>query len=395
MPLRGPSPGHAKLMLLEREAVFYAATRSSRDLFKRMLVRASRLFCTPLSRQQTRDLPFVEPVSTADSQELQSLQINGEDVRLDRALRYPETCLFRALSKEPHPLTILPSGGICAGDRLLDNGFRQDYNILGYLQSRLMPGEPFSGTAVAPWPHRFLTYGDFVLQLLPEFCLVRSSMSAEEWRGVSFALPQDPGFLTEYLVLLGCSPQQVVDSTKHRLELQPGSRVYFREKDPMWYLCAPPGLIYLTRDCLLPAVPACSPQMLFVERRGGYRRALGLGPGVRDRLEQLGVRFLDPASLSVRQQMAAFASASLVIGVHGGGLANILWCRAGTPVIELFHPSYSPPCYAILARHLGLAYYCLGGVPGQLDIRSREKDVDIDWPSLVQLVSSLEDRVLC
>eukprot|EP00899_Mesostigma_viride_P006057 jgi/Mesvir1/15452/Mv06632-RA.1 len=60
---------------------------------------------------------------------------------------------------------------------------------------------------------------------------------------------------------------------------------------------------------------------------------------------------------SVRQQLRLFQDASLVIGVHGAGLANMVVCQEGTPIVELprlpMHGNY----FAHMAAALGLDYW--------------------------------------
>ena len=45
----------------------------------------------------------------------------------------------------------------------------------------------------------------------------------------------------------------------------------------------------------------------------------------------------------MQETIAAFRNARIVIGVHGGGLANTLWCGPGTLVLEgsLLEPLYN------------------------------------------------------
>ncbi|MBI4553232.1 MAG: glycosyltransferase family 61 protein, partial [Candidatus Latescibacteria bacterium] len=65
--------------------------------------------------------------------------------------------------------------------------------------------------------------------------------------------------------------------------------------------------------------------------------------------------------LSVKEQAALFASATVVIAPHGAGLANLVFCSPGTKVIELFSPSWPQPTYWELSHCLGLDYYYLIG----------------------------------
>ena len=62
-----------------------------------------------------------------------------------------------------------------------------------------------------------------------------------------------------------------------------------------------------------------------------------------------------PEQLSVQEQAELFASASAVVGPHGAGLTNIVFCKPQTKVIELFAPSYRHSAYWMLANQSNLA----------------------------------------
>jgi hypothetical protein len=356
---------------------------------KQLLLKLSSLFLTPLSRNETRALPFLEELFKTSYFQFNTLTINGKETQTEVEIIYPDTTLSRVTSSESYCLSILPSGGICYENQVLSTGFDQYYNVLGYFQAFFKPKRIISGTILANWPQKFLTYGDFVLQLLPELCLIKSLLTHEEWSNSYVVLPHMPKFLFEYLDLLGCNSRQIVDSKKYCYQLSPESKVYFREKDIMWFLCAPLELMQITRNYLVPSKIRKGGEILFVERLGGYRRAIGLTESVRARLKDIGVTFFDPACASVKTQIETFANAKLVIGIHGAGLANLLWCQQGTKVIEIFNPSFAPWCYAILANQLGIDYYCLGRHPGLMDINFREADVNVDWNCLIDLINQL------
>jgi hypothetical protein len=55
-------------------------------------------------------------------------------------------------------------------------------------------------------------------------------------------------------------------------------------------------------------------------------------------------------------QIQAHASASVLIAVHGGALANMVFMRSGAAVIEVFPYGYDSPKYRNLAAKLGIAY---------------------------------------
>jgi len=54
-----------------------------------------------------------------------------------------------------------------------------------------------------------------------------------------------------------------------------------------------------------------------------------------------------------------FQSVTIVFAQHGAGLSNLVFCKPGTKVFELFEPEYVNPCYALLSEKLSLAYTML------------------------------------
>ena len=65
--------------------------------------------------------------------------------------------------------------------------------------------------------------------------------------------------------------------------------------------------------------------------------------------------------LSVLDQAGIFYQASLIVGVHGAGMANLVYAQPGTTVIEIFHPHHLEPIYFQLATVLKLSYHPIVG----------------------------------
>jgi len=84
------------------------------------------------------------------------------------------------------------------------------------------------------------------------------------------------------------------------------------------------------------------------------------------------------SKLSVRKRIELFSETELVIGVHGAGLANIVWTY-GAHVIELFG-TQRPNTYARLCEMLGVAYEHLTcaqhGIRVQVDTTRLEQRLD-------------------
>jgi capsular polysaccharide biosynthesis protein len=74
-------------------------------------------------------------------------------------------------------------------------------------------------------------------------------------------------------------------------------------------------------------------------------------------LEPQGVRIVVPGALSVAEQIAAFRAARLVIGAHGGGMSNIVFCQNGSFVYEMLPRDYPNVGVNRLAQAAGVNYW--------------------------------------
>ena len=72
-------------------------------------------------------------------------------------------------------------------------------------------------------------------------------------------------------------------------------------------------------------------------------------------LTKLGFECVTLSNMRVQEQIRLFKEAQIVVGPHGGGLTNIVFCRPGTQIIELFDDSYIDP-FETLSRTVNLDY---------------------------------------
>ena len=75
--------------------------------------------------------------------------------------------------------------------------------------------------------------------------------------------------------------------------------------------------------------------------------------------------FPDRPTLPTTQQMALFSRASVVVAPHGAGLANLLYAKPGSVVLEaLCEQPYLNMCFQRLATVLGMRYHALVSTGG-------------------------------
>lgn len=123
------------------------------------------------------------------------------------------------------------------------------------------------------------------------------------------------------------------------------------------------------RERFLPFAPAgAGPARIYVERANARRRRLLNNDEVRASLEAAGFVSVDPGALGIREQIALFRDARVVVGSHGAAFSNIVFCRPGTQLVELFSPRYQPAYYRNLAEVAGVRWQA---TVGSVDPRAR------------------------
>lgn len=73
-------------------------------------------------------------------------------------------------------------------------------------------------------------------------------------------------------------------------------------------------------------------------------------------LQEFGLEKVKLETLSIEAQIQLFSQASLVVGSHGAGLINLIWCQQGTQVIELSNTEWHNPEYYYISHNAGLYY---------------------------------------
>ena len=106
---------------------------------------------------------------------------------------------------------------------------------------------------------------------------------------------------------------------------------------------------------------------LFLDRGDVKLRRMRDDSAIREVLVRHGYQSFIAHSGNFRDQVAAFASAGEIVAVHGAGLTNLLFCRPGTRVIEIFPENFVKSTYFWLARQLDPDYQYVIGGPGDYD----------------------------
>lgn len=202
-------------------------------------------------------------------------------------------------------------------------------------------------TLVGPFPQ---FYHHWMLDLIPRLDLLRRAGAQFD----NVLIPPVRAFHRETLERAGVSSEaMIVLGPKSYLSLE---RLVLPSL-PGQYGQAPASVCNYVRG-LFAAEIADRPQRrrLYVGRGDANRRNLINEDEVFAALQPLGFEAISMQGRTVAEQAELFASAEAVVGPHGGALTNLVFCRRGTKVVELFGPRYTPTCYWAIAATLGLCY---------------------------------------
>ncbi|MDY0313770.1 MAG: glycosyltransferase family 61 protein [Bacteroidales bacterium] len=132
---------------------------------------------------------------------------------------------------------------------------------------------------------------------------------------------------------------------------------------------------------------------LYVSRSGS--RSIENEEEVISCLKDYKFEILKCEEMTVKDQIKYFSEAEVVIAPHGAGLSNIVFCKKGTKILELFSPTYLGLCYWLLGDSCELDLYYLIGKgdcieEGDYWYSDGEKNMNIDINELRQTLELME-----
>ncbi len=125
---------------------------------------------------------------------------------------------------------------------------------------------------------------------------------------------------------------------------------------------------------------------VYVSRASAGSRRLLNENELMPELVRLGFEVVELERLPFATQVQTFAEAEIVVAPHGAGLANLVFCRPGTRVVELLHRSFVNQVYWQLSDVASLSYQALVS-PGEGPLAKERsfvrRDFAIDIPSVL------------
>jgi hypothetical protein len=132
------------------------------------------------------------------------------------------------------------------------------------------------------------------------------------------------------------------------------------------------------RDSFIPKDLAKPHRLIYISRKDALYRKIVNEEEVEDYLRDVGFEIVQMSELTFLEQVRICAEAQIVVGPHGAGLSNTVFCR-NAKILEIFSPSYGVSFFSI-ANQVGNEYYYLLGkdAPGNSPPPWRDFKVDME-----------------
>jgi capsular polysaccharide biosynthesis protein len=234
-------------------------------------------------------------------------------------------------------------------------------------------------------------YYHWITEVLPRFSVLGDLLDEADY----VVAPASTLFQRECLTRVGVDPAQVVEPSR-RGHYQ-FDRLLVPSLSGVMNHTRPESIRYLRTLFGVEPNKRDRGRRIYVSRRGEFRRKVSNEGEVLDLLDSYGFEAVDPGTVSVTEQAELFAEASIVVGPHGGGLTNIVFCAPGTVVVELLSPLGQTLCFWTLANTAGLTYEPLFGrrTPGLAATERRAvqwRDIDVDCAELARHLNRLLEK---
>lgn len=148
------------------------------------------------------------------------------------------------------------------------------------------------------------------------------------------------------------------------------------------------------RDKFLPASQRIiqTPNRIYISRQDSTSRHVKNEAEVLGVLGKYGFKKVVLSDFTFAEQVGLFEHAEAVVAPHGAGLTNLVFCRKGTKVIELFSREYTPVLYADLSEKVDLEYNYITSTAATKDIGLRQamrKHIDVPIAELEKLLQGM------
>mgnify|MGYP002778183230 FL=1 len=259
-----------------------------------------------------------------------------------------------------------------------------------FLQWKLPPISRVAGTVAVLAASKGNTYFHWVFDVLPRLALLYESNISLNQIDKFVVNKLEARFQIDTLNLLGIEPERIIETSSlahiQAEKLIVPSLPGISGNMPKW------ACDFIRDKFLLDRIARKenSLERIYISRANAKGRRITNEAEVIELLNSFGFKKLILETMSFIEQISLFAAAEIIVAPHGAGLSNLVFCKQGTKVIEIFSPNSVNICYWSLSNQLELDYYYLlaeGNIPPEhIDPGLGREDIVVSMERLVDIL---------
>jgi len=134
-------------------------------------------------------------------------------------------------------------------------------------------------------------------------------------------------------------------------------------------------------------------RMIYVARGETAHRAIINESEVCAMLQGYGFEIVHCGALDVQDQASLFADSRIIVSPHGAALSNLVFCRPGTTVLEIFGTPENQKMYWLVSHRRNLRYQYLMAESIPSSLHPNMRDMRIDLRTLARNVEQLLEDI--
>jgi len=281
----------------------------------------------------------------------------------------------------------IPNGRVCSvnGRVLIDKKymirnlewpylkFSWYLNVLNEESPKFMNARKVSGRVAVVTCNGYWNYAHCLTDLLGRLAMLDSMAIDYDW----IYIPYDcgPKFMNQILHAWGIDPSKIIEPigeftcieadelivSSFTSNLKPTPYCASLSLMELFSVRCPVWLAEYYKNKFLPLVSQIFSnhdrfsKRVFISRKDSKWRPLHNEDDVFNLFEPYGFKRYQMSDLTFLEQVELFSNADILIGAHGAALVNILFCKPGTKIFEIFQQR-ADCSYMFLSQSLGLDY---------------------------------------
>ena len=238
-------------------------------------------------------------------------------------------------------------------------------------------------------------YFHFMFDIIPKIFLLNSKISLKKIDYFYIANPKE--WQIKILKNLGITEDKLLSSKKYNHII--ADEIY--TVDHPWYIKGtiqnsvkeiPSWIVLKNRDIFLKKNRKNTKKRIFLDRsNSSYNHCQISNPNfVNEFIVRNKFKSLKPELSTFKTQINLFNNTSIILGAHGASLANIIFCRPRTKIIELIPADHPNKKCERISKILNLRYFRIKTKPNNSDINYPFKiDVEKKHLRLIKKIISL------